>query len=69
MFTLYVDEDSEDLRVRACHWIYGGEFKGNVVLRYINWGSVFRCKYEDVSDFNTLPYREDAVSQACSAFW
>lgn len=68
MFTMYVDEDSEDLRVRACHWVYGDN--GNANSDAVARANSLRCTYEDVGKYDTLPLTERMrLAKLARAFW
>jgi hypothetical protein len=68
MFTMYVDEDSEDLRVRACHWVHGDQGIPN--SDSASRAQSLRCTYEDVSDYGTLPLTERMrLAKLARAFW
>ena len=68
MFTMYVDEESEDLRVRACHWVYGEDAKSHDDLTATS--KSLRCTYNDVSDYNSLPLTERMrLAKLARAFW
>ena len=58
-FTLYIDEDSEEVRVRALHWIQDKDD-----------AKMVRCTYKDVTDPSTLPIKiRMSLAKQASQFW
>jgi hypothetical protein len=56
-FTLYIDEDSEEVRVRSLHWVK-------------DHAGVMKCTYKDVTDHTTLPLKvRMSLAKQATDFW
>ena len=64
-FTLWVDEDSEDVRVRSCHWVKG-EGEGGAAAT----SGRLVCTYQQVDDHSILSLKErESLAKQAREFW